>query len=52
MEMDDTALMLIEQVQNVTADTQPVDLFDGIEHASMNSLLRLHWTKRLQSTLR
>ncbi len=41
MEMDDTALMLIEQVQNVTADTQPVDLFDGIEHASMNSLLRV-----------
>ena len=41
MELDDTALMLIEQVQNVTADTQPVDLFDGIEHASMNSLLRV-----------
>lgn len=39
MEMDDTALMLIEQVQNVAVDTNPVDLFDGIEHAKTNSLL-------------
>lgn len=41
MELDDTALMLIEQVQNVCADAAPADLFDGIEHASVNALLQV-----------
>ena len=38
MELDDTALMLIEQVQNVCAQASPADLFDGIGHASVSAL--------------
>ena len=41
MELDDTALMLIEQVQNVCAQASPADLFDGIGHASVSALLRV-----------
>lgn len=41
MEMDDTAYMLIEQVQNVTADLTVPTTFDGIEHAPTNALLRI-----------
>ena len=41
MEMDDTAYMLIEQVQNVTAALAAPTTFDGIEHAPTNALLRI-----------
>lgn len=40
-EMDDTALMLIEQVQNVTLSAAAPRAFDGIEHARTNDLLRI-----------
>lgn len=40
-EMDDTALMLIEQVQNVTVSAAAPRAFDGIEHARINDLLRI-----------
>ena len=40
-EMDDTALMLIEQVQNVTLSDAAPRAFDGIEHARTNDLLRI-----------
>ena len=40
-EMDDTLLRLVEQVQKVSADTEPADLFDGIEHAGTSRLLRV-----------
>lgn len=38
---DDTALMLIEQLQNVCASTEQIRLFDGIEHARTTDLLRI-----------
>lgn len=41
IEMDDTLLRLVEQVQKVCADAEPADLFDGIEHAGTSRLLRV-----------
>lgn len=41
MEVDDTLLRLVEQVQKVSADAEPADLFDGIEHAGTSRLLRV-----------
>lgn len=40
-EVDDTLLRLVEQVQKVSADAEPADLFDGIEHAGTSRLLRV-----------
>lgn len=40
-EVDDTLLRLVEQVQKVSADVEPADLFDGIEHAGTSRLLRV-----------
>lgn len=40
-EADDTLLRLVEQVQKVSADAEPADLFDGIEHAGTSRLLRV-----------
>ena len=40
-EVDDTLLRLVEQVQKVSADAEPADLFDGIEHAGTSHLLRV-----------
>ena len=40
-EGDDTLLRLVEQVQKVSADAEPADLFDGIEHAGTSRLLRV-----------
>ena len=40
-EVDDTLLRLVEQVQKVSADAEPADLFDGIEHAGPSRLLRV-----------
>lgn len=40
-EVDDTLLRLVEQVQKVSADAKPADLFDGIEHAGTSRLLRV-----------
>lgn len=40
-ELDDTLLRLVEQVQKVSADAEPADLFDGIEHAGTSRLLRV-----------
>ena len=40
-EVDDTLLRLVEQVQKVSADAEPADLFDGIEHAGTIRLLRV-----------
>lgn len=40
-EVDDTLLSLVEQVQKVSADAEPADLFDGIEHAGTSRLLRV-----------
>lgn len=41
IEVDDTLLRLVEQVQKVSADAEPADLFDGIEHAGTSRLLRV-----------
>lgn len=41
MEMDDAALMLIEQVQNVSVSTEPMRQFDGISHARTVDLLQI-----------
>ncbi len=41
MEMDDTALMLIEQVQNVSVSAEPMRQFDGISHARTVDLLQI-----------
>ncbi len=40
-EVDDTLLRLVERVQKVSADAEPADLFDGIEHAGTSRLLRV-----------
>lgn len=40
-EVDDTLLRLVEQVQKVSADAEPADLFDGIEHAGTSRLLQV-----------
>lgn len=40
-EVDDTLLRLVEQVQKVSADAEPADLFDGIEYAGTSRLLRV-----------
>ena len=40
-EVDDTLWRLVEQVQKVSADAEPADLFDGIEHAGTSRLLRV-----------
>ena len=40
-EVDDTLLRLVEQVQKVSADAEPADVFDGIEHAGTSRLLRV-----------
>ena len=40
-EVDDTLLRLVEQVQKVSANAEPADLFDGIEHAGTSRLLRV-----------
>ena len=40
-EVDDTLLRLVEQGQKVSADAEPADLFDGIEHAGTSRLLRV-----------
>ena len=40
-EVDDTLLRLVEQVQKVSADAEPADLFDGIEQAGTSRLLRV-----------
>ena len=40
-EVDDTLLRLVEQLQKVSADAEPADLFDGIEHAGTSRLLRV-----------
>lgn len=52
MELDDTALMLIEQVQNVCAQASPADLFDGIGTPASAPCCGWRWTKPPPSTSR